>query len=186
MAILDLVPSGTPPDPDLTSASPALLRRRALAVVIDVLICYFIVETVPLAALIGLASEWVATHTGLVFVVSLVALVPTYLTYTFFFEWRYARTPGKVRMELLVVTRDGRFPGVAASAVRNLLRYADWLPIGFLLGWALARRSPTGRRLGDRLAGTMVVRPDEPAAVDYPTERSFETATEDRGDTDNG
>jgi uncharacterized RDD family membrane protein YckC len=186
MAILDLVPSGTPPDPDLTSASPALLRRRAFAAVIDVVLCYFAIETVPLAALIGLAPEWVAARTGFVFVVSLVALVPTYLTYAFFFEWRYARTPGKVRMELLVVTGDGRVPGVAASAARNLLRYADWLPACFLLGWAVARRSPTGQRLGDRLAGTIVVRPDEPAAVDYPTERRFEAVTDDGRNADDG
>lgn len=186
MAILDLVPSGTPPDPDLPSASPALLRQRALATVIDVLLCYFVVETVPLAALIGLAPEWVAARTDFVFIVSLVALVPTYLTYAFFFEWRYARTPGKVRMELLVVTGDGRVPGVAASAARNLLRYVDWLPACFLLGWAVARRSSTGQRLGDRLAGTIVVQPDDPAAMDYPTERRFDAATDEGRNTGSG
>ena len=65
---------------------------------------------------------------GAIAVGSLLVLAPLYLTYSFAFEWRFGRTPGKVNRGLLVVTEDGGDPGVRACAVRNLLRYVDLSP----------------------------------------------------------
>lgn len=100
---------------------------------------------------------------ALAFVLSLIGLVPVYLLYCFLYEWRYARTPGKQRMGLIVSMGDGSYPSLQAAAVRNVLRYVDWLPVFYGVGWLLARRSERGRRLGDRLAGTVVVRPETTA-----------------------
>lgn len=165
MTLLAILPSGRRPRPALETASPALLRQRALAVVFDLVFCYVVIETVLLAAVIGVAPAGLIPQTGIAIVASVVALVPLYLTYAFVFEWRYGQTPGKVWQELVVTTTDGTPPGVVASATRNLLRYIDWLPAGFLLGWLLARRSSRGQRLGDRLAATVVVRPGGPAGL---------------------
>lgn len=164
---MQIFPSSIPPEPALESASPALLRRRGVAVGIDLLVCYFGIESVIIAAAIEAFPSW-ADSMGFELVLwSLVLLVPVYLTYTFFFEWKYARTPGKSKMDLLVVTTDGEFPDEVASATRNLLRYVDWLPAGYLIGWSAAKRSETGQRLGDRFAKTVVVRPKASVSESY-------------------
>lgn len=157
--MIDLYPAEHPPAPALDSAGPGLLRRRALATLLDLGLAYLLVESVLVAGITVVAPGLIAARPGLAFIGSLVALAPIHATYCFAFEWRYDRTPGKVRFELTVTTVDGERPGLLAAAVRNLLRYVDWLPVGYLLGWGLARTSPTGQRLGDRLAGTVVVRP---------------------------
>jgi uncharacterized RDD family membrane protein YckC len=163
--MLDLLPSGRPPATALDTASPALLQRRALATVFDVFFCYFTIEAVFIATIIGLAPDWSALRTSLVVVFSLIFLIPLYLTYCFFFEWRFGQTPGKVWQNIVVVTTNGEPLGPFASATRNLLRYVDWFPACFLLGWLLARRSSMGQRLGDRIADTVIVRPKPPESL---------------------
>lgn len=162
--MLDLIPSRMPPPPDLDTASPALLGRRGLATAFDVAFCYFTFDAVMIAAVIGIFPDWAAANSGTLFVDSLILLIPIYLTYVFILEWRFARTPGKVWQGLMVTTVDGKPPSLVESGIRNLGRYVDWLPVFFLLGWLIARRSETGQRVGDRLAGTVVVRPDDPMA----------------------
>ncbi|THE64358.1 RDD family protein [Salinadaptatus halalkaliphilus] len=171
--MLDWIPTSRRPQPDLESASPALLGRRAIAAVIDLLICYLVVETAILAVLMVVFLEFFLAEPGQAFLLSIVGLVPVYLLYTFLFEWKLARTPGKKRMDLLVVTDDGTDLTVRGAAIRNGLRYVDWLPIGYLLGWVLARRSGDGRRLGDRLAATVVVRPETDAPSLFDAETPF-------------
>jgi uncharacterized RDD family membrane protein YckC len=78
--------------------------------------------------------------------------------YHVFFEVLFAgRSPGKMVFGLRVV-REGGYPvGFAESLVRNLLRGADALPVGYLLGAVVASFDPRMRRLGDMAAGTLVV-----------------------------
>lgn len=156
---MQILPSKNPPEPAVDSASPELLGRRSLATGLDVLVCYLGIESVFIAAFMELFPARANAMDVRLLWWSLFVLVPVYLTYCFFFEWRYARTPGKSWMDLVVVTVDGEYPGVYACGLRNLLRYVDWLPAGYLLGWIVARRSGTGQRVGDRLADTTVVRP---------------------------
>jgi uncharacterized RDD family membrane protein YckC len=77
-----------------------------------------------------------------------------------------------------VTTATGEAPGLAPCAVRNLLRYVDFLPAGYLLGALVAATSADGRRVGDRVAGTLIVRPR--ASV------RGEAREEGRADTDGG
>lgn len=160
MSLLDWIPAGNQPDPDPGRASRNLLRRRALAAIADIVICYIIVEAAILSILMVVFLDFFLARPTLAFWLSVVGLIPVYLMYSFLFEWRFARTPGKKRMDLILSTKNGSYPGVSAVAIRNVLRYVDWLPVGYLLGWLLVRRSPTGQRLGDRLGGTFVVRPE--------------------------
>lgn len=78
--------------------------------------------------------------------------------------WR-GHTPGK-RMLRLRVVREGGYPvGFIDSVLRNLLRAADFLPVGYVLGLLVMAGDRRFRRLGDRVAGTMVVIEGDAAAL---------------------
>ncbi len=82
--------------------------------------------------------------------------------YGLVFEWALAgRTPGKLAMELRVVRIDGSPPRLVDLILRNLLRAADFLPFGFGVGVLAMALDPRLRRLGDQVAGTMVVAEDK-------------------------
>ena len=72
---------------------------------------------------------------------------------------RDGQTPGKRYFGLRVVRDGGYAVDFAASAARNLVRLIDLQP-GFIYGvGAIAvAASPSGKRLGDLVAGTIVVR----------------------------
>ncbi len=84
----------------------------------------------------------------------------------FVFEWGYyvyfetagdGRSPGKRALALRVV-KEGGFPiGFIDSVLRNLLRGADFLPVGYVLGVLTMAGDARFRRIGDRVAGTLVV-----------------------------
>jgi uncharacterized RDD family membrane protein YckC len=88
------------------------------------------------------------------------------LVAAFALEWGYyvvfettgdGRTPGKRALSLRVV-KEGGFPiGFLDSVLRNLLRAADFLPVGYALGLLTMAGDERFRRLGDRVAGTLVV-----------------------------
>ena len=89
-----------------------------------------------------------------------------YLLLVFVLFWGYpilfeglheGQTPGKRVMELRVIADDGAPVGWLASCVRNLMRTVDMLPLGYACGLLASGSDPWGRRLGDRVAGTMVV-----------------------------
>lgn len=78
--------------------------------------------------------------------------------YPVWFEVRWrGQTPGKRAMGLAVVHDDGTPVGWAASILRNLLRFADFLPFAYLFGFASMVASPGFQRLGDLAASTLVV-----------------------------
>jgi uncharacterized RDD family membrane protein YckC len=96
-----------------------------------------------------------------------------YLIGLFLVEWFYpvlfevkrgGATPGKQSMGLLVLHRDGTPVGWSASVIRNLLRFADFLPAAYGFGLAAMLVDRDFRRLGDLAAGTVVVHRDTLAA----------------------
>ncbi|HYX89215.1 MAG TPA: RDD family protein [Gaiellaceae bacterium] len=68
------------------------------------------------------------------------------------------RTPGKRWNGLRVVLTGGQPIGFLASAARNLLRVVDWLPFFYLVGIVSIFVTDKNQRLGDIVAGTLVVR----------------------------
>jgi uncharacterized RDD family membrane protein YckC len=72
------------------------------------------------------------------------------------------RTPGKAAVGLRTVHRTGGAAGAWALVVRNLLRTVD-----LMVGVVLLALDPLARRLGDHVAGTLVVhaRPVAPRPV---------------------
>jgi len=84
----------------------------------------------------------------------------------FLLEWGYfvffetigdGRSPGKRAMSLRVVKEGGYPIGFIDSVLRNLLRGADFLPVGYVVGLIAMASDSRFRRLGDRVAGTVVV-----------------------------
>ena len=89
-----------------------------------------------------------------------------YLLVLFVLFWLYpilceglfdGQTPGKRALDLRVVSSDGAPIGWLAACVRNLMRTVDMLPFGYACGLVSSLFDPWGRRLGDLVAGTMVV-----------------------------
>ncbi|HUL95395.1 MAG TPA: RDD family protein [Usitatibacter sp.] len=81
--------------------------------------------------------------------------------YPVFFEvlWDGA-TPGKRACNLAVVHGDGTPVGWPASFLRNVMRWADMLPVGYAVGLTAMLLDAQFRRLGDLAAGTVVVHRD--------------------------
>ncbi|WP_425501812.1 RDD family protein [Pseudoxanthomonas broegbernensis] len=70
--------------------------------------------------------------------------------------WR-GQTPGKRALGLRVVAGDGAPVGWLPAIVRNLLRSVDMLPFGYAAGLVACLCDRDSRRLGDRVADTVVV-----------------------------
>ena len=68
------------------------------------------------------------------------------------------RTPGKRWNGLRVVQVGGHPVTFVPSAVRNILRLADILPGGYVVGCVSILASSRNQRLGDIAAGTLVIR----------------------------
>ena len=134
-------------------AGPA---RRAAAYVVDLVVRGTIVMVIAFVAVIGGAGG--ESFVGLGMGVTLVVF--------FGIEWGYyvvcetlmnGRSIGKRALRLRVVKQDGTPLGFADSVLRNLLRGADALPLFYAIGVVVMGRDRLFRRLGDLVAGTLVV-----------------------------
>ena len=84
----------------------------------------------------------------------------------FLLEWGYpiafelfadGRTPGKMMMGLQTVMADGTEVTWAASVLRNVVRFADFLPMLWFAGIVSMALNRDFQRFGDMAAGTVVV-----------------------------
>ncbi len=88
-----------------------------------------------------------------------VAVIATFFVYYFVPESLFAATPGKLIMGIKVVNRNGGPCTVVQALVRNLLRLIEANPIiGGLVGGLVVVFTKHKQRIGDLLAGTVVVR----------------------------
>src|SRR5205814_1923874 len=87
-------------------------------------------------------------------------------SYFIIFEWLWnGQTPGKRWLKLRVIREDGRPVTFWEAAVRNLLRTADMMPAPFYsIGLISVFVSLSDQRIGDMVAGTVVVREREAEA----------------------
>jgi uncharacterized RDD family membrane protein YckC len=86
--------------------------------------------------------------------------------YFVFFEWIWnGQTPGKRWLKLRVIREDGRPISFFEAAVRNLLRNFDIMPSPFYsIGLISVFATERDQRVGDLVAGTVVVREREAEA----------------------
>ena len=143
-------------------AGPA---RRLTAHLIDLALCYGAVMALGVALVVlvvGARAGSDALESTLKTGVGVVLLVVFAVQWVYFvvLEGLRGTTPGKAAMGLRVVTTSGRPIGFTAAALRNVLRAADALPAFYAVGVASMALSPRFQRLGDLVAGTMVIIPD--------------------------
>ncbi|HEY6922007.1 MAG TPA: RDD family protein [Steroidobacteraceae bacterium] len=153
---LDTIVSAETPEGILLELRPAGLTARCYAFLIDALIKLGVVYVLGILAVFS---------GGIGLGVSLILLFALEWLYPVVFELsRWAATPGKRTLGLKVVMDNGLPVTPAASLTRNLLRFADFLPLlyGFAVASLLLRRD--FKRLGDIAAATLVVYRPRPAA----------------------
>ncbi len=76
------------------------------------------------------------------------------------------QSPGKRVIGLQVVREGGRPITFAAAAIRNLIRFVDFLPALYGVGVVVMFVDKRARRLGDLVAGTLVVRMSRAVTLD--------------------
>lgn len=142
---------------------------RSLAAAIDYLLVGTLIVLWTIAA-VAAAAGLAAAEVGRVGVGLGVA---AYFLGLFAIEYGYfassealtqGRTLGKRALSLQVFGRDGTRPGTSALLLRNLVRTID-----LVVGIPMMVMDPLSRRLGDRLAGTLVLAvpkaaPEQPLA----------------------
>lgn len=102
--------------------------------------------------------------------------------YDVFFEvFNSGRTPGKVLNGLRVVRTEGYPVTFVTSLIRNAIRPIDFLPSMYLLGAGTILVTKKNQRIGDVVAGTLVVR-ELQAADNERTPALASVATRSDGD----
>jgi uncharacterized RDD family membrane protein YckC len=170
---------------ELAIAGPA---PRMMAYGIDLIIMVLLVIIVLVTLPIGTAlNKWLASlfhHAGgsvrpgnpngqvnvqaggvavAIFVLAQFAIETGY--FIFWEMLTRGRSPGKAVAGLRVVQRNGLPIELGNTMVRNLMRIVDLLPANYVVGLISMLLSPSGERLGDHAAGTIVIRLDRPPAA---------------------
>jgi uncharacterized RDD family membrane protein YckC len=163
-------------------AGPA---RRLFAHLLDLLLCYgivFVLGILVVLAFFGNATSGelgsgAKAGSGIL----LVALFAAQWLWFVVWEATRGQSPGKKIAGIRVLADNGRPIGWRAAALRNLLRAADALPTGYLVGLVSMLLTSRFQRLGDLVAGTIVVIPahaDAAAPIDlWPPAHPSELAT---------
>src|SRR5688500_7378422 len=155
------------PEQVVLSYTIAGVGSRAAAALIDYAICLSIMIALFVSgALIRSSFRGPSVEEGLATAGSWSLAV--YILVGFAVFWGYhmvyeglfdGQTPGKRRLGLRVVQDGGYSVGFAASAVRNLTRILDMQPAGmYAVGLVSVATYGSGKRIGDMLAGTIVIR----------------------------
>ncbi len=147
------------PERALLSLEVAGLGGRALAFLADLTVLFLAWVTALLLYSIGGDLLWRVQRLGaLGQVLAVLAYFALGWCYDVAFEslWR-GQTPGKRLLGLRVVRSDGAPVGVVESVVRNVARALE-VPLLYAPGILAVALTPRHQRLGDLLAGTLVVR----------------------------
>ena len=130
------------------------LFSRMLAFAID--LCVIVALLQLLRQLLGPLA---ALGTDTLRAITIVGYFVISLTYGILTEWFWrGQTVGKRLLGLRVMEASGLRLSLAQVIVRNLMRFADGLPALYLVGGAACVLSARCQRLGDLVAGTIVIR----------------------------
>ena len=128
------------------------LGSRAVAIILDVLVLFAILWIVALAT--GNTNDGGFQMDG----------APVFVGFGLFalyflgLEATSGATLGKMLVGIKVVKADGSSPiGLTASLLRNVLRIVDG-QLFYLVAFLFVRNSDMKQRLGDRVAGTIVIK----------------------------
>jgi len=135
---------------------------QALALVVIGLGFFLIANSSDIGSAFATAPKWVIA-------VMIIVLFLILTGYFAFFEWLWSgQTPGKRWLKLRVLREDGRPITFWESSVRNLLRTFDMMPAPFYsIGLISVFSTSRDQRVGDMVAGTVVVREREAEAPEF-------------------
>jgi uncharacterized membrane protein SpoIIM required for sporulation/uncharacterized RDD family membrane protein YckC len=162
------------PELVVLSYTIAGIGSRVYAGFLDMLVCLGLLFGISMASAMlqtrfgfgpmSAASAWGAALLGLL-------AFGVFWGYYVVCEWLFdGQTIGKRHLGLRVVRDGGYSVGFAAAATRNIMRAIDMQPaVFYLFGITAAVLSKTGKRLGDVVAGTVVI---QEKLVDSPTARA--------------
>jgi len=151
----------------------ASIGNRFLAVAIDhgiqLLAAGLIALTTAILASFSFFEQFMAGLPRWVYALSTILLFLLVDTYFAFFEWIWSgQTPGKRWLKLRVLREDGRPITFWEASVRNLLRSLDMMPAPFYsIGLIAVFGTTRDQRVGDMVAGTVVVREREAEAPEF-------------------
>jgi len=156
--------------PELVSIELPLagVGSRFIAILIDYLIwgAAFVLLAVIAAIIIpalhffgGVSANWAA---GIFF---LIVFLLQWGYFALFEAFDHGRTPGKIVAKIRVIHQSGRGINFVEALARNLVRFVDYLPGFYAVGVIAIFISKRNQRLGDMVAGSLVVRDRE---VDAP------------------
>lgn len=133
----------TSPAQTAAALSPAVLRRRLIAVGIDAL-CLLVVLVVLRRTVGPGVTTW-----GVMGVLSIAIFA--------IIQGETGLTPGKAAMKLQLVNDLGRPPGAVVALVRLAASVVDYLPCMPLVGPLLIWFAPSHQRIGDTITRTYVL-----------------------------
>jgi uncharacterized RDD family membrane protein YckC len=174
MSIASVAPAAS----SILPATGAALPRRLAALIIDILALTVLEAVVNgVFGVTRVTSGFAPAMTSGAFAVFTTQTVVDWpwltLLLTGYFgalEGLFGATLGKALAGLRVTDLEGRRVSWRAALIRNLIRPLDMLPLAYLLGGTLVLASRTHQRLGDRLAGSVVV--PRSVATSAPLDRS--------------
>jgi len=144
------------------------IGSRFIAILVDYLIWGFVFLILGIVAAIiipalhffgGVSANWA---------------IGIFVLIVFLLQWGYfalfeafgnGRTPGKRVARIRVIHQSGRGINFVEALARNLVRFVDYFPSFYAVGLVAIFLSRRNQRLGDMVAGTLVVRDRE---VDSP------------------
>ncbi|GHH99073.1 RDD family protein [Neobacillus kokaensis] len=138
------------------------LGSRAAAFIIDQILIWLFNIVFFLSVL--LVSDKLASYStffeGSTVAIAIVIIVIFIVNYGYFFFFEFfsgGRTLGKKVVGIRVIQDNGHSITLLSSFIRNILRLIDSLPTGYFLGIIMIFFHSKHKRLGDLVAGTIVV-----------------------------
>ena len=153
--------ASAPPRRPVSPSPVARLGDRLLAVILDTLLLAVTFAVVGMWA----AGRWGGVTaggfemTGTPALVTVGVVLVVGFLYYWVFEGLFGATLGKAMVGIAVSAGDDGRCGAKRSLIRNLLRAVDALGV-YLVGFLIAVFSKRRQRLGDHVAGTVVVERD--------------------------
>ncbi len=130
------------------------LSSRLIAFLIDGLVILLLIQIIfQIVSLLALISKDMANA------FLIVGFFVLNMGYFAFMEWIFkGQSLGKKAMNLRVISERGLRPSLYQTIMRNVFRIIDQLPLAYLTGIISAILSPAHKRLGDIVAGTLVIK----------------------------
>jgi uncharacterized RDD family membrane protein YckC len=140
------------------------LGTRLMAAIVDMIFLGLISVIALCFGVFGLTAVFATfsdDDTANLIAVAIVVLIFFFVLWGYYvlFEtiW-HGQSPGK-RWTGLRVIQEGGYPiGFSQAAIRNIVRIADFLPLFYIIGAIVMLVDSRSRRLGDLVAGTIVVK----------------------------